>query len=379
MSGVLVSWDPGPDGGSSPRGKGRPSLPRIWFNRAYSTNIHTIALLRDNPDRAPVRVFGTHTNLSSPVLSACDVAESEPHASVVGDAYVDWALAFCSRHRIDVFIPQLHLETIAAARDKFTSSGVAVVAGPPGPAALLADKAAAYADARLAGLAVPPYRVVGTGDELVAAFDELTVEVGSLCLKPVTGAGGEGFRTLTAARPTFADMSGAPTTAMHFADVAQALDAHLGAGAVVPPLMVLPFLPGPEVSVDCLADSEGHVLAAIPRTKLSRRRLLVDDPAAVDVARTIVGRHKLSSLSNTQVRYWAHPARDTAPLPYLLETNTRISGGLYQTALSGLNLPWAAVLQALGRPFHLESPQLGLSYTTVSSMVLLEHGLAEAG
>ena len=348
----------------------------IWFNRTYATNVHTIALLRDNPDSEPVRIYGTHAHQSSPILAACDAAALEPDETVTGNAYVTWALGFCARHRIDVFVPRLHLETIAAARAAFTAAGVALVAGPAVAAALLEDKAAAYDDARLAGLAVPPFRVVSTGKELHAAYAELASEVGDVCLKPVTGVGGEGFRILTERRPTLTDVLGKLSPHIHVDDVAAALDAHADAGGVVPPTMLLPFLPGPEVSVDCLADDTGTLLAAIPRTKISRRRLLVDDPAAVEVARTIVARHKLSSLSNTQVRYWAHPGRDTEPRPYLLETNVRISGGMYQTALAGVNLPWAAVQQALSRSLRLPAPRLDVSFTTVSSVVQLARTVA---
>ena len=76
-------------------------------------------------------------------------------------------------------------------------------------------------------------------------------------------------------------------------------------------------------------------------------------------------------MSNTQVRYWQHPDLDDAPRPYLLETNARISGGLHQTALAGVNLPWAAVLLALGRPVVLPEPVLGVAFTTVSTPVRL--------
>lgn len=343
----------------------------IWFNRTYSTNLHTIAMLRDNPEGLPVRIFGTHADASSPVLAACDVTEPEPDVSVVGDAYVAWALDFCARHRIDVFIPRLHLDSIAKARKQFTAAGVAVVAGPAKAAALLEDKAAAYLDAHDADLPVPPFRVVSTAEELVRGYDTLAAEVGQVCLKPVTGVGGEGFRILTRRRPGLVDVLGPLEPTVHVDDVAAALDTHTAAGGAVPPLMMLPFLPGPEVSVDCLADNDGTLLAAIPRTKVSRRRLLVDAPGAVAVARTIVERHRLGSLSNTQVRYWKHPHLDAAPRPYLLETNARISGGLYQTQLAGLNLPWAAVLVALSRPVTLPQPRLGCAFTTVSSLVPL--------
>lgn len=350
---------------------GAAVLLRIWFNRTFATNLHTIALLRDNPAGEPVRIYGSHADLDSPVLTACDVVELEPDGAVVGEEYVGWALDFCVRHGIDVFIPRLHLTSIAAARHEFTRAGTALVAGPAEAAALLDDKAAAYDDAAAVGLPVPPFRVVRSGEDLSSAYSELAAEVGEVCLKPVTGVGGEGFRLLTRERPDLEDVLGKLSPQVHVDDVASAIDARAARGEAVPPLMLLPFLHGPEVSVDCLANEHGILLAAVPRTKISRRRLLVDDQEALTVARTIVARHRLSSLSNTQVRYWQRPGVDAKPRPYLLETNVRISGGLYQTALSGLNLPWAAVELSLGRPVALGAPKLGRVFTTVSSAVPL--------
>ena len=344
----------------------------IWFNRAYATTIHTIELLRQNDEGEQLRIFGTHKDMDSPVLAACDVVEPEVDEAVIGDAYVDWALGFCTRHAIDVFIPRLHLDTISAAREKFTAIGVAVVAGPAGPGAMLEDKAAAYEDAAAAGLAVPPYEVVTTGQQLVAAYEGL-LPLGPVCIKPVNGVGGAGFRVLSTEPLTLDELLDTPSYSSRVDEVAATLDAHHAAGGTVPPLMLLPYLPGPEVSVDCLADDAGNLLIAVPRTKISRRRLLVDDPAAVGVARTIIERHHLSSLSNTQVRYWQNPLTDAQALPYLLETNARISGGLHQTALAGVNMPWAAVQLALGRPVTGPAPTLGVEFTTVSTPVRLPH------
>lgn len=342
----------------------------IWFNRTYATNVHNIELLRANPDGVPVRIFGTHKDLDSPVMAACDVVEPEVDESVVGDAYIDWALDFCIRHAINVLIPRLHMDTISAARDRFAAIGVALVAGPAGPAALMEDKASAYADASEAGLAVPPWVVVRTGAELVTGYEQL-LELGPVCIKPVSGVGGAGFRVLTTDPVDLDELLDTPSYSARVAEVAAALDARHAASGDVPPMMLLPYLPGPEVSVDCLADEAGNLLIAIPRTKISRRRLLVEDRDAVAVARTIIKRHRLSSLSNTQVRYWQNPLTDSAPRPYLLETNARISGGLHQTALAGVNMPWAAVQLALGEPVTAPAPTLGVAFTTVSTPVRL--------
>lgn len=347
---------------------------RIWLNRTYATHVHTLAMLRDNPDGEPVHVVATHVDPHSPVMLAADVAEPEPAEGLSEEEYVAWALDLCARHGIDVLWPRQHLAALAAERDAFTAAGVGLVAGPAEAAALLDDKAAAYRDAEEAGLAVPPWRLVSTAAELLAAYDDLAV-LGDVVSKPVQGVGADGYRVLTRAPLTFEELTGPLPPRVGVDEAAAALDQAVEAGSAVP-LLVMPYLPGPEVSIDCLADEEGDLLAAVPRSKVDRLRTLVDDPDAVEIARTIVKRHRLSSLSNTQVRYWQQPGVDAAPRPYLLETNARVAGGLFQTTLAGLNLAWAAVRLARGLEVRLPEPRLGATYATVSSLVPTRPGTA---
>ncbi len=337
---------------------------RLWFNRTFATHAHTIALLRANPDGEQVWVLGSHTDPDSPVLGACDAVLAEPALS--GPAYLEWALDVCRRHRIEVFLPGRYLELVARHRDLFTAAGVGVVVGPHAPMALLADKAAAYADAALAGLHVPPFEVVDTPEGLATAFERVVHVDGTVCVKPTSGVGATGFQVLSAHAPSWAQLSGmkAPTVAV--GTYVAAMERARDTGVVLPQLMVMPWLPGPEVSVDCLGDLDGSLLAAVPRAEHGRRYVL-GDAGALEVARVVVARHGLSSLSNTQVRYWRNPATDDAPLPYLLETNTRMAGGLFQSARAGVNLAWAAVLQAQGRDVGTLSPSWGGHYSKVTA------------
>jgi predicted ATP-grasp superfamily ATP-dependent carboligase len=102
-------------------------------------------------------------------------------------------------------------------------------------------------------------------------------------------------------------------------------------------MLVAELLDGDELSIDVLS-GDGRLLAAVARSKGGPQwtRLLVDDPAALDLARRVVEAHGLRYLSNVQVRYGDGRCR-------LLEVNTRPASGLYQSVASGLNLPWAAL------------------------------------
>lgn len=71
------------------------------------------------------------------------------------------------------------------------------------------------------------------------------------------------------------------------------------------------------------------------------------------MATLLVEHFRLPYLSNVQVRF-----RNGEPV--LLEANPRASAGIYQTALTGVNLPWAAVRLLLrGDPGPLAGLRLG--------------------
>ncbi|UQX90251.1 ATP-grasp domain-containing protein [Jatrophihabitans telluris] len=338
----------------------------IYFNRTYATATHVFDLLRDNPDRRQVRILASHVDPDSPVLARADLAFAEP--DLTGEHYIEWALDFTARHGVDIFVPRVEQAVIAAARDRFAAAGVAVLAPSAQAIAHFEDKAATYHDAQARGVPVPPFHVVRTGQSLIEAYGRLRTAADRVIMKPVSGVGAAGFRVLTDEPLLLGDVIGPLEPLVGLGPVVNALDRAHEAGTSVPPLLLMPLLPGPEVSVDALSDDGGRTVGSVARSKDGRRRMIVEDERATAIATTLIGAHRLSTLSNTQVRYWQAPG-DTEPRPYLLEVNTRISGGLFQTKLAGVNLAWSAVRMALGLEPQLGVPNTGIGYTTGSSVL----------
>jgi biotin carboxylase len=108
------------------------------------------------------------------------------------------------------------------------------------------------------------------------------------------------------------------------------------------------YLPGPERSVDALAEN-GELVGAVVRRKGSGWQQIEDNPRLVEVVRRLAARLGLTGLFNTQFR-------DAGGEPHLLEINPRMSGGLPLTFRSGLNLPLWAVRLALGTATAAEVP-----------------------
>lgn len=325
---------------------------RIWLSSAGVATTQVMRMLRENPDAVDVRVYGTNVHRDAPALSACDVGEVEPR-HVSDDEYADFALDFCRRHGIDVLIPPRRLVALAGLTDEFANAGTRLMCSPPAAVDVLTSKSRAYEAARAAGVPVPPWRVASDAAGFRQAVAELSETGERICFKPAGEYSAFGFRILDDTPLRIRDLLAAPAPLASVAAVADALSRAADEGEAVPEFLVMPYLEGPEVSVDCLSAPGGTMLTGVARSKEGRYRLLLDDPEMLAIARRIVARFELAYLSNVQLRH-----RDGEPV--LLEVNPRASAGIFQTAFAGLNLPWAAVRLLLwGDAGPLPAPRLG--------------------
>ncbi|MCM3701973.1 ATP-grasp domain-containing protein [Paenibacillus macerans] len=324
----------------------------IWFNRTFSTASHYVEMIRHNPDNKPFKIFATHPSPHSIMLQAADYAELEP--AVPAHEYAAYCVDFCARHKIDIFIPHYRLAEVAKHRDEFDRIGTKVMLA--GTAEMLSgvdDKGRLFEVlSGVPGLQLPDYDVVTTLEEFEKAYKLLTGKGRMVCLKPVSGEGGAGFRIITDEPNTIQSLYEWAGATMHIEEVVRLL----GSESSFPPLMVMEYLEGSEYSVDCLGSAEG-IIAAVPRKKVEGRvRLLEHNEALIRLAHEI---HRVLPLQynfNIQFIYQG----DT---PKLLEINPRTSGGLYTTCLSGVNFPYLAVKLLLEEAFETPAPEFGIYAT----------------
>nr|WP_307795577.1 ATP-grasp domain-containing protein [Actinacidiphila acididurans] len=328
-------------------------------------------MLRDNPDGTAVRIYATNVDPDAPALSAGDVGEVEPR--YVGDAdYAEFALDFCRRHAIDVLVPPRRLGALAGLEERFAAVGTHLMCSPRPAIRVLTNKSRTYEEARAAGVPVPPWRVATDADSFREAVEELAAGGDKVCVKPAGEYSAFGFRILDDGPLRVRDLLAPPLPVASVGAVADALRQAADEGEAVPELLVMPYLDGPEVSVDCLSAPGGRMLAGIARSKVGRYRHILDDPAPVALARRLVAHFGLAYLSNVQVRH-LHGE------PVLLEANPRASAGVFQTAFTGVNLPWAAVRLLLhGDAGPLPAPRLGGRIAVTETAVDLSPAAVEA-
>jgi carbamoyl-phosphate synthase large subunit len=132
-------------------------------------------------------------------------------------------------------------------------------------------------------------------------------------------------------------------------------------------LIIQEHLPGDEFSVDVLADNDGNVVAAVPRTRtrvdsgVSIAGRTVHDEALESTAAAVARAIGLRGVANVQLR------RDTEGVPALLEVNPRFPGALPLTIAAGVDLPSLALDLALGR----DIPRT-IEFTDVANVRYLE-------
>lgn len=325
-------------------------MTRIYMNRWFSVAYHYINMIRNNADGEKFEFYGTHPDINHMSLLAADHAETEP--AYTGLEYVHFCIDFCKRHNIDIFIPRLHMEEISRYAHLFDQIGTKVMVCRDIElldAMIEKDKFyEALSDKDL--VAIPDYRVVHTAEQFKQAYEELTAAGHKVCFKPTKSEGGMGFRIIDNDRDPLQELYGYVSLSTTFMQAYETLSLTDRFEA----LMIMELLEGTEYSIDCVATAEGQLITAIPRAKSTGRIYLLEDSRELlELSQRIATTLRIPFAFNIQVRY-------NNGIPKLLEINPRMSGGLFITCLSGVNMPYLAVQALLGKPIAPPTPEFGV-------------------
>ena len=308
---------------------------RVWFNHWFSTSYGLIELLKKDSNHE-VYVIASNKQIDSVIQKVCDEWYQDSLAD--GEEYIEYCLDFCREYKVDVFIPRRKMEDISRGIDRFRKIGVKVMVDDYQIMKILNDKVAAYDFLRdCPGVHIPDYAMVNTADEFKEAYARLHEKYEQICVKFVKDEGAMSYRRIIDHVDRVKRLRVYPGAEVSYDDYTAAL-AEAGR---FDDLMVMPYLPGEEISVDCLNTAEG--LIAVPRYKgNARHERIVYDSEILDAAKNIMEKVKLEYPCNIQFKF-----KDN--IPYLLEINTRMSGGLQMTCLGAdINIPAIALNKLLG-------------------------------
>ncbi|SHH60055.1 ATP-grasp domain-containing protein [Massilia sp. CF038] len=307
---------------------------RVWFNRTFSSVYAAIGLIREADQAGRFHLIYSNAN---PHAAAARVAHQflpEP-TGLDTDAYIDWCLAFCREHAVDIFIPGKESTALAGAHARFEAQGTRVLsAGQPAALELIHDKARFYASLDLPQAPLADTRMFENLAQFDAAYAELRQRHPKLCVKPAQSVFGLGFAVLDEERSSAALLMAGAQYHIGLADMRRGLE-ELGECRT---MLLMEYLDGHEYSVDCVGD-QGRLVAAVARKKPQQagRGQLIDMRAdIVDACTRLAAQFGLNGCFNVQFREGGDQLR-------LLEINPRMSGGIGMACVAGPNLPYIAL------------------------------------
>ena len=307
---------------------------RIWMNHWFSTAYNIVNLIKqDDPE---FFVIGSNENVGSPIRTVCDEWYHEP--TLKDDTYVD----YCVEFYVDVFLPRRGMLDISKHIQRFASIGTKVMVDDYSLISVLNHKNEAYELFKKEGIGiVPEYRMVTTTEQFCRGYSELKEQYKQVCFKFVKDEGGKSFRLIDNSKTGYATLFKKQTTRMTY----DAAVAALSEKETFPPIMLMPYLPNEEISVDCLKTNSGIIM--IPRVKgATRVEAIRYNPDILATCQRFFERIPLEMPCNIQFKY-------LEGIPYMLEVNTRMSGGVQMACLgSGINIPNIAVNKLLGIDKH---------------------------
>jgi hypothetical protein len=327
----------------------------IWLN----THFNCIQSVRAADDAREFRIICSYPERKYAEVLLADAFEMEPAG--VRSHYAEYALDFCRRHAVDVFIPGRRMREIAMHLADFEALGVKVVLVGDADLLDLLDDKGKFFDTLEPGLVpLPEYRTANNLEDFVRHVTALQARHDVVCFKPTVGIFGYGFQAVLTDtnRPLLGGLDSKLITPLSAARKALA--------ASFKPQMVMEYLPGEERSVDCLA-ANGVLLSSVVRSKMpDGSRLLEDNPNLQEMVGRLTKALRLHGLFNVQFK-------DKNGTPFLLEINARMSGGISLSCLSGVSLPYWAARVALdplaAQP--IPQPRTGLRVAELSQAIVL--------
>ncbi len=240
-------------------------------------------------------------------------------------------LARCAALGAGVLIPTVDAEMrpLARARGEYAAAGIELMLAPERALDLTLDKLA------LARCCTGHVRVPRT-EPFDEALDPASWDY-PVVLKPRTGSGSRDISVVASAQ----DLAALERSAE---------------------FIVQEYLPGEEYSIDVLADTSSHVIAAVPRIRarvdsgVSVAGRTIHDPELERLGATVASVTGLTYIANVQAR------RDVAGRPALLEVNPRAPGALPLTMASGVDMPRLALdaLRGLPVPEHVDFHEIAM-------------------
>ncbi len=310
---------------------------RVWFNHWFSTVYHLINMIKEG-DPGKFYIIGSNANNLSVYKSACDEWYQEP-ADLTPEEYVNYCVDFCIEHKIDIFVPRKHLVAISKHHNRFEDISVKVLVDIDyDTIAMLDDKYATYEFFKAnCPECVPEVRLAKSFEEFTNYYEELKGYCSRVCYKLIEDEGARSFRVIDDRIESIKGLLEKPGAKITWTAAQKVLSEY----DFSIPVLLMPYLSGVEVSVDCISTAQGNMI--IPRYKTNKRYSEI-----IFKEELMQSCDKIMNMLNLQMPMNIQFKVENGQY-YLLEINPRMSGGLQLSCkAANVNLPSIAINKLLG-------------------------------
>ena len=296
----------------------------IWFMEGLSSQRDILQAIKSEcPD---ITVIASHRHERSEILSEADHSYIEP---TTDEERLKFISDVVGKHDVAVIHAGRNCRWFEEHRLAIEKNGVKLVTGANNLTTFdIADNKFSFSKEMQANdLPVVPSIYIDSVEQLEKSIASKVFDNAALCVKPVTGIYGLGFWRLDRQVDSMKHLNDPDSRRIH-----PDIYIHSISRSSFSPMVLMPYLPGPERSVDMLIEN-GEVLAAVGRRKEGPIQHMECDGDAYHLAIKCAELLKADGLVNVQTR------NDHNGIPVLLEINLRPSGGICYTTHSGVNLP----------------------------------------
>ena len=167
--------------------------------------------------------------------------------------FIPTMLEICEKNKIDVIVPLVTKELFkfSECKSMFSNKNVRVVVSDNQSLVIANDKGKLYETLRDTGVELPNFYIAQNKDQLVEAAKRLGYPRKTIVIKPSIGNGSRGIRIINSNKNKF-DLLFNEKPNNLYCSFEDYLDAICDNN--IPELVISEFLPGDEITVDCIVD-----------------------------------------------------------------------------------------------------------------------------
>lgn len=311
---------------------------------------------KNNGERE-IKIIGVDMAKDDTIRQMVDTYYRVP--AVSEENYVDEILSICKKEKVDIYFPNISAEVTAVSHriDEFKDLDVKVSIADQGTVSILNNKLSVYMKLKEYGITTPEFYPVKSIDDFKAGCSALGYPYKAVCLKMLEESGSRGVRIIDNSRNRYQLFAHEKPNSF-FTSYEDMLSV-LSETETLDPMMLIPYLPGNEYTVDLLAEN-GEVLYIAGRENIvslmsiAQKSVVSKIDSAYDLCVRIVRAfHYTGNIGFDFIK-------DENGYPWLMDINPRLTATVSVISAAGLNLPYLRVKQLLGE----RMPESNINYGT---------------